>query len=1815
MIRRLLWIGAGGILLLLGVLLLVLVSPRVAQPVVAPVRAYLLRTGTAVVSQSLNGSLEVGALQGSLLSAPVLRHIVLRDAAGSVVGQLDEVRLRYHLAGLMRRRLLIHEMTLIRPQVTLIQEADGSWNFSGLVSTGAAERTAPPEEEVAGGGLPIDIELTSLRIRDGQLNLRHASLPGLRTVEGLQVQARGAVTPEGADIELQQVQARTQPAQVVLRTLSGAVQQRGQTLRIEDLRLETDNTLVTVTGTLPGGPERASLEARLKPLDVAEIGRILADDNLRGHLQMTLTAEGPPEALRLHSQLNMPGGALAFNGRFDIQNTPLRYQGKLDITQLNLASLAQRAAWQSDLNLHLDLQGSGTSLSELQGHVRMDILPSHVGDMMLNPSQIHVEAASQRLQVQRFHLDTSVARMSMDGVLDLSGTSALQYDLQVQLPDLRQLLGTDDLDGVVHLTGRAEGDWPNLTAHGTLQGQNIRYQANQAHTLHLTYEASQLGAQPHATAELQVEQVALGTFPVAALALQATYDGDQRQLRFATQAQQSSDYDGAAGGTLTLSDTGQDILLDTFRVRLEDHTWHAPEPLDVALGGDNVRIRSFRLVHEDESLALSGNLAGTRLDDLRLHATQIDLDFLRRLLALPELVGGRANLQTQVSGTFDDPQLQSELTVHTSPQPSVPFERFHATLDYAQQQLQGAVHLTQQQKDVLALHLDLPLRLAFTSMPIGERLVAKPVAIRLDILQPDLPALHRRLPQLPALTGSVQGAINLQGTYDHLHLDSTIELQRLGLTDAIEQLRAPLHLQGAMITAASVPALAEAFAQGHLAPTFRDLELSAPTISGRLPNRNAPASSLRLRNLLIQAEGQWTPQGLHATLHTLQLQAQALGLPRTTVALAGVLTPEELNLTRLKVRLPQSELRGQGHLALADQTLQFNLAIPRLRLDELPLALPDTLPRDVQGELTLQGRVQAPRVTAHLRYAGARINADMAAQLQDTLPRYQATLRVDALDMAQFAPDMRGRVHAGLTLQGTGLTEQNRRARLDLDVDSTHFALAPGLAARLRAEVNGAAVRLNTFRVQSEPVEFVANGTLSQTQQADLTYTLTLNDLTSLQEYLGVMIEAQGQLKGEVTGPLQALRTQGALRIKPWRYATLQGQALNADFTATNLPAAPQGSITAQVSGLQGPSLPNSALQLQGAYKTEQGTFDLSVTQGPFQHTQLAGHVRLPAGQHLTLSTLRLQKQDWVWANPAPIEIVRNAQGRLQLRDFVLQNGDQEIRVQGSLSPDGAVAGNVGLQHLHIRPNILALAPNAAAPDGDVQLDLTLSGTLQQPEANGALQLAALQWQKQSLGDVHATLGFANDTLRTDLSWRDQQAELLRVNGTWGLDAKGAVAMRVQASDFDLARLTSLSQAVRQSAGSLNLDLRLAGTQQQPEIHGDLAVRDGTLQLDVTGERYQDIRTRLRFAGNRVNLEAFHVGSRSGSLQLQGWLQSAGLALDQLDITMKAQDFTAMYTPAIEAVVTSDLTARGSLQALAVSGDVTIPRARIRVEGLLGGGPAAVKPEELTVEGVYGPGVIPQATSAGKTSPTSPLDPLSFLQANVNIDLPRNIWVQAHRTAIELQGNVDVTKERGQPLILAGSIETLRGFASYLGKKFVLEQGQITFTGSEEIDPFLDVTATHKVSDYVVSIHVEGKSTQPKLILSSDPELEEADIVSLLLLGKTTDRLTSSEEGALSNTGKKVAGSVASGALEQTVGAGLGLDTIEVEVGNDPGSGRVGTGKYITQDIFLSYERQLGKEGGNTVGVEFSLNRRLKLKGTSSDIGESAVDLMWRHDY
>src|SRR5262249_34493163 len=160
----------------------------------------------------------------------------------------------------------------------------------------------------------------------------------------------------------------------------------------------------------------------------------------------------------------------------------------------------------------------------------------------------------------------------------------------------------------------------------------------------------------------------------------------------------------------------------------------------------------------DEVLELSGAFDGTRFQDVHLRAAQIDMTFLQRLLLsehlvpLPDFVQGRAAVQAHLSGTLAMPELAMELTLRPDePQQQRPFDQVHATLVYAQQQLQSELRVHQANREVLTIAARLPIDLALAPLGLEQRLLASPIALHVYLQQPDLDALSRWQSALPSL--------------------------------------------------------------------------------------------------------------------------------------------------------------------------------------------------------------------------------------------------------------------------------------------------------------------------------------------------------------------------------------------------------------------------------------------------------------------------------------------------------------------------------------------------------------------------------------------------------------------------------------------------------------------------------------------------------------------------------------------------------------------------------------------------------------------------------------------------------------------------------------------------------------------------------------------------------------------------------------------------------------------------------------------------------------------------------------------------------
>ncbi len=245
------------------------------------------------------------------------------------------------------------------------------------------------------------------------------------------------------------------------------------------------------------------------------------------------------------------------------------------------------------------------------------------------------------------------------------------------------------------------------------------------------------------------------------------------------------------------------------------------------------------------------------------------------------------------------------------------------------------------------------------------------------------------------------------------------------------------------------------------------------------------------------------------------------------------------------------------------------------------------------------------------------------------------------------------------------------------------------------------------------------------------------------------------------------------------------------------------------------------------------------------------------------------------------------------------------------------------------------------------------------------------------------------------------------------------------------------------------------------------------------------------------------------------------------------------------------------------------------------------------------------AASAGTSSSRGPA-----VDLDLELLIPGEIWVQGRGLKLELGGDLHLRILPGalptDPPAVSGTVELLRGGYKFMGRRFEVERGEITLYGQLEPDPDLDIVLRSELPDAIVRIVVSGSARDPLLSLSSEPELSEGEILSLLMTGG----------GA---AGEVDAGALLTGLglaeLQQRVAGRLGLDTVEYHMGGGEGdAGSLVVGKYLSPRLMIRYEQGLGEASAFLVKLDYLLSRRFKLETSYAAGGESGVEVFWTRE-
>jgi len=201
---------------------------------------------------------------------------------------------------------------------------------------------------------------------------------------------------------------------------------------------------------------------------------------------------------------------------------------------------------------------------------------------------------------------------------------------------------------------------------------------------------------------------------------------------------------------------------------------------------------------------------------------------------------------------------------------------------------------------------------------------------------------------------------------------------------------------------------------------------------------------------------------------------------------------------------------------------------------------------------------------------------------------------------------------------------------------------------------------------------------------------------------------------------------------------------------------------------------------------------------------------------------------------------------------------------------------------------------------------------------------------------------------------------------------------------------------------------------------------------------------------------------------------------------------------------------------------------------------------------------------------------------------------------VTLGGDLRATKAAGRPLVLVGTVSTVRGTYDFQGRRFeILRDGTIRFAGDalNDMDPLLDIRTRRLIQGVEARVNVRGTLRQPDIVLTSTPPLEQADILSLIVFNQPINSLGEGQQVSLAQRAQQLATGTLASALSSSIENALGVDTFEISTAPESGANAsVTVGQQVGQNLYVKVEQGIGGYNDTNFIFEYELTRWLRLR-------------------
>ena len=788
---------------------------------------------------------------------------------------------------------------------------------------------------------------------------------------------------------------------------------------------------------------------------------------------------------------------------------------------------------------------------------------------------------------------------------------------------------------------------------------------------------------------------------------------------------------------------------------------------------------------------------------------------------------------------------------------------------------------------------------------------------------------------------------------------------------------------------------------------------------------------------------------------------------------------------------------------------------------------------------------------------------------------------------------------------------------------------------------------------------------LDRTNSSDLTYHLEAINLPELAKLAGqTNVGGSATVDGTVTGNAASLGTKGTIDGSNLSYSANNALDLNSQYAVT-IPelqvANAKVEATTDATFVKIGSTELNSVKATTTYFQKTLDFTTNLKEKTRELDATGQVIFHPDHQEVHLPSLAVRTQGVEWRTaPGSQATVKYGRERVEFENVRLVSADQSLDVNGTLAlgtgtPTGAIdvkASNVDLRQLE------TLALQNRGLRGRLNADATIAGSAAAPDVKGKFQITNGGFQNYQYQSLTADVDYKGTRVGLDATLQQSPTESITAKGSvptslFNASPTGehvepapgdAIDLQIKSSAINLGFVQGFTNQITNVSGTLEADVHVTGSGQDPHAQGFIDIKNGTFGVPAVSETFTGLTTRIELEPEVVKVPGFELLDRHGEkLRVAGELAVHQRQLGAVNVNIDSDNFEIINNELGDVQVQTALKLTGELRRPQLVGDVRLDAARVEVDKILelfyspysAEGLPDVVSAERTVEGsgsaeeatkaalakagesAAPPGAEEKA-AADEQQAATPSGPAAALAMDVHLVAPDNLVLRGKSlrpggptgTAlgdinITVGGDLHVKKTPNGPVTILGVVNTVRGTYDFQGRRFdLVRDGTIRFTGTPTINPLLNITATRKIPDTGVEarIRITGTPKTPQLELTSNPPLEESDILALIVFNRPVNELGTGERSSLAATAGGIATGFIAAPLGESIGKALDLDLFEISTTTENGDlgAAITLGQQVNQRTFFKVYQQFGARTATQFQLEYEIARFLRAAANAS---------------